>query len=140
MNRVLRCLLLMTIAVAGCESQSDRNVTSTVKGQVVVDGNPAAGIQVQLIATNGAPATSVSAAMTTEQGSFEISTYEQGDGAPAGEYSATFTWRELAVMNQGADMPDKLKDRYSNPQSSTFKVKVESGKPVDMGKIELKTK
>jgi hypothetical protein len=35
---------------------------------------------------------------------------------------------------------DKLDGKYNDPQSSTFKVTVQPGEPLDMGRIDLQTK
>ncbi len=135
-------ILITLIAAPGCsQKDSSRIEVIPVKGEVHVDGKPVAGVQVQFVDVKGMDPkfpTSPSA-LTDQDGRFAITSYDVGDGAPAGDYTATFTWKEVAIFNQGAERPDKLRDKYSNPQTSTFKVKVE-GSPVDMGKIELKTK
>jgi 5-hydroxyisourate hydrolase-like protein (transthyretin family) len=134
--------LSILIALPGCsQSGAGRKEVIPVKGEVSVDGKPAANVQVQLFDVKGMDpnAPTAPSALTDQDGRFAITTYDVGDGAPAGDYTATFTWKEIAIINQGAEQPDKLRDRYSNPQTSTIKVKVESS-PVDMGKIELTTK
>ena len=82
---------------------------------------------------------SMSATMTQPDGSFEISTYQSGDGVPDGEYVLTIVWGKLNVMSRSYDGPDKLKDRYSDAKKSQIKFTVE-GQPVDLGDIELTTK
>jgi hypothetical protein len=36
--------------------------------------------------------------------------------------------------------PDKLKDRYSDPKTSSIKLTVKEGEPLDMGIVALTTK
>jgi hypothetical protein len=130
------------LVTAGCsKTDSSRLPVIPVKGEVLVDGRPVANVQVQLMDVKGMDPKfpTLPSALTDQDGRFAITSYEVGDGAPAGDYTATFTWKEIAIMNQGAEQPDKLRNKYSDPQTSTFKVKVEAS-PVDMGKIELKTR
>jgi len=76
-------------------------------------------------------------AQTKDDGSFQLYSYEPGDGVPPGEYTLTFTWQNFTgLVFEG---PDKLNKRYSDPDKSTFKVKVDKS-PVDVGTIELTTK
>ena len=81
----------------------------------------------------------LTATRTDENGKFSASTYDAGDGAPEGEYSVTFEWNKLNTVSMSFD-GDKLDGKYNDPKKSTFKIKVEDGKPADMGKIELTTK
>jgi hypothetical protein len=77
--------------------------------------------------------------VTKEDGTFAVSTFEAGDGAPAGEYVATFAWGEARGLGIDTDS-DKLSGRYSNPETSEYHVTVKEGEPTDMGRIELTTK
>lgn len=145
-HRIVLCaFVVVTIfGLSGCSSSDGKpkKETSKVTGTVTVDGKPVALVRVELQDAKGfdAKMPTLPVGTTDETGKFEITTYDIGDGAPEGEYTAVFTWREIAIMNQGKDMPDKLKDRYSTAAKSKTKVKVEKGKPTDMGKIELTTK
>ncbi len=118
-----------------------RKETFPVTGELIVDGKPAAAVQVTLTDTKGMDQElpTYSSAMTEENGKFSISTYELGDGVPEGDYVVTFVWGELNLFSMQYGGPDKLKDKYSDPKTSTFKIKVEKGKPADMGRIELTT-
>jgi hypothetical protein len=129
------------LSACGDKPGGDRKEVFPVTGEAVVDGKPAAGVQVQLHDVNGMDKQmpTMSAGVTDEQGKFQISTYDQNDGAPAGDYVATFAWSELNLISRDQG-PDKLKKKYSNPKTSTFKVKVESGKGATMDRVELSTK
>lgn len=138
-------LLLMSIfALAmGCSGAEGppRDKTYPVTGQVIVDGQPAPYLLVELhdATKKDAAVGAVSTAYTDDQGKFEISTYQSGDGAPEGDFVVTFMWGQLELLRNEYAGPDKLKDKYRDPQKSTFKIKVEKGKPADMGRIELTT-
>lgn len=119
-----------------------RKETFPVKGMVLVDGQPAGTLAVYCnnVAGMDTKMPTVSQTFTKEDGSFEISTYGQSDGVPEGEYTLTFMWGKPDLLHGGYSGPDKLNGRYKDPKASKFQFKVEKGKPVDLGKIELTTK
>lgn len=136
----------MAIGLTGLEACSrtdpNRKETYPVTGSVYVDEKPAGAVQVTLHDQAGVDVNNPTFSMTFTQadGSFALSTYEEGDGVPAGEYTITFQWRDLNPLNLQYSGPDKLGNKYSDPQTTPFRVKVEPGKPVDLGRIELSTK
>jgi hypothetical protein len=142
--RYVVTIMVLSACLSGCSKSVDpsRKETSPVKGEVTVDGKAAALVRIELHDVKGFDTKSptIPHGITDDQGKFEILTYDLADGAPEGEYTATFTWQELKIMGQEMESPDKLKGKYATPEKSTIKVKVEKGKPTDMGKIELKTK
>jgi hypothetical protein len=138
---VLWILALLLPAQSGCgDSGPQRKKTYPVSGEVRVDGQPASGVAVLLNDGKGMDPSlpTVSQAMTDDQGKFRISTYDDGDGAPDGEYTLTFTWGELNLMSMQYD-GDKLQGKYNDAEKSEFKAKVQ-GQPVDLGRLELTTK
>ena len=132
------CLLLCSCS----DGPPDGKETSPVTGEVYVDGQPAAQLQVTCHDVNGldTEAPTLSSAMTDAEGKFAISTYRSGDGLPEGEYALTFMWGKLNLISKSYGGPDKLKGRYGNPQASEHRVTVEAGEPNDLGRIELSTK
>ena len=138
------CLTTVTLLLlVGCGSQRDSSWKETfpVHGEVVVDGKPTAGVQVQLHDVKGVDTKSptLTTALTDEQGKFAFSTYQQSDGVPAGDYVATFFWGDLNILKNEYG-PDKLKNRYNDPKKSKFNISVGKEKAVDMGRVELTTK
>ncbi|HUG93351.1 MAG TPA: hypothetical protein VML55_21100 [Planctomycetaceae bacterium] len=138
--------LLVPALLAGCGGPGGphRKETFPVVGQVVVDGQPPASpVKVRLhdLQGMGGEHPTVSHAMTGDDGRFEISTYESGDGAPAGDYVLTFEWGRMNLMSMQYGGPDKLGGRYADPQKSKirFSVTPDDG-AVDLGRIELTTK
>jgi 5-hydroxyisourate hydrolase-like protein (transthyretin family) len=133
-------VLLGCVLMVGCGPSGPQRVpTYPVKGVVLVDGQPAAGVAIRCIPMGerdrSIPET---AAFTREDGSFQLSTYEQSDGVPEGEYALTFQWGEMNLITRSY-VGDKLKGKYADPQNSPVRFKVEKGKPIDLGKIELTT-
>jgi hypothetical protein len=60
-----------------------------------------------------------------DDGSFEFTTYDKGDGVPTGSYIVLFAQMEqVMMMNRGFYPPDKLKNLYNDPDTSKFKVEV----------------
>ena len=133
---------ILTMA-AGCGEQmpdGPRVNVSPIKGQVFVDGTPAANLAVKCHPIDGKDgAIPSSSDFTDNEGRFEIGTYEAGDGAPPGEYQLTFFWGEYNLMNGQYGGPDKLKERYVDPEKSEHLVVVVEGLPTDLGTIELST-
>src|SRR5436190_18563651 len=115
--------------------------TSPVSGQVWVNGNPAAKLQVacnDTQATNG-KSTPHPVGLTDEDGKIEFSTYQKGDGVPAGDYILTFTWREWDPIFSRPTGNDRLHDRYTDAKKSAIRLTVKQGESVDLGTIELST-
>jgi hypothetical protein len=136
-------LLLLGLAVAlsfcSCSQTTDYGEkTFPVTGTVYVDGQPAAQLSITLHEVGGGDAdiASVSTAMTNEDGTFAVSTFEAEDGVPEGDYVMTFQWGKfnaIAAQFEG----DKLNGKYADPKASDIKVTVSEGEPTDMGRIDL---
>lgn len=132
----------MMVGLVGCRGD-DRNWKETipVTGEVFVGGKAAEGVMVKFVPTAGmdtAQPTETNA-MTDDKGKFAASTYQLGDGAPAGEYRLTFTWPQLNKMSMSFD-GDSLKGKYEDPKKSDYTINVQSGSPVDLGRFELQGK
>lgn len=144
LGALLLAMLPCLIASCGGDEEPFRKETIPVTGQIVVDGQPpGAPLQVYCHAANGMDTEhpSVTEAITAEDGTFALSTYETGDGVPPGQYTLTVKWQQFNTFSMGYGGPDKLNDRYSDPNTSELTLSVESGdEPVDLGKIELTTK
>ena len=139
----LAALAVLCLWFCSCgEKMPDRKETFPVTGEVYVDGQPAAQLQVACHDVKGldAAAPTVSSALTGPDGKFAISTYQSADGVPAGEYLLTFAWGTFNMISKSYGGPDKLKGRYADHQKSQHRFTVESGKPTDLGRIELSTK
>ncbi len=136
---------LAALPIIGCRSNTGpqggtRVSTIQVTGTVHVDGVNAAFLRVTAKPVGGTGAVPLDpSAMTEADGKFTLSTYESGDGIPAGEYKLIFEWGELNLLN-GQYSGDKLNGKYADPEKSEVVVKVAAGdKPKDLGTIELKS-
>ncbi|UUO07062.1 hypothetical protein M4951_01820 [Blastopirellula sp. J2-11] len=64
-------------------------------------------------------------AKVAEDGSFEVTTYVSGDGAPAGEYVITIIWPKNP--NARGPSPDRLRGRYAIVEKSELKASIQAG-------------
>jgi len=83
-------------------------------------------------------------ATTGDDGAFQLTTYEEKDGAPAGEYLATIVWNQVSsktpkfsIGEGGSGGVDKLGGKFGNPKGSTLKFTVTKQGPNDFA-IDLK--
>jgi hypothetical protein len=130
-------LLPAALGISGCEEAPVP--VFPVSGNVKFKGKPAAGATVVLYATNVDDTHDVApTGVVKGDGSFDITVYEPGDGAPQGEYVATVQWRKLVSGAGGsAAGPNVLPSKYANPKTSPIKVSVASG-PVQIPPINIK--
>lgn len=93
-DRTASCFAVCFCAVVGCGGDEPfRKATSPVKGKVTVNGAaPGSEIQMECHPVNGMDTQhpTASQAAVDAEGNFSISTYEAGDGIPAGDYVLVF--------------------------------------------------
>ena len=66
------------------------------------------------------------------EGTFTFQTHKANDGLPAGNW--------VLLFSKGGTGFNAFNKKYNNPLTSTFKVTLEKGKPVDLGEIKLSSK
>ena len=118
-------LLSLTTMLGACCSRPDgRLKVYPVRGQVFVNGKPAAGATVFLhpLGQWDTPAMKPNGKVEAD-GSFRLSTYVSGDGAPAGDYAVTVRWGKLNPLG-GKAGPNKSPGRYSDPKTSMLRARV----------------
>lgn len=125
---------LVSLGLCSCEGSIQfKELVGPVTGTVLIDGKPVQGVFVSAkpkVADNANYTQST--AETNAEGKFSLQTYNPGDGAPPGEYSLVFKWR------QGTN-DDLFNGRYADPANSVKTFKLEQ-QPLDLGKIELTSK
>ena len=147
-NRIGRLLALSTVVLFVCgaigcgDKHPNEKQVFKIKGIVTVDGKPQTDIQIALHDKAGPDnkQPTYPQGFTDAEGNIRISTYEEGDGAPAGDYNVTFGWQEFNLISRSYGGPDKLSKKYSDPKKTPFSVILGEGKPNDLGKVELTTK
>lgn len=155
-HSVLLAFVISAWALPGCSRQKGPKTLPTfpVSGVVQINGKPTPSVHVWMSPEDkmpdyvdpklGAP----HSATTDENGKFKITTYNSGDGAPAGKYVLSFYWEgnPKVVPFSNPDEPRidpvavKFNNKYSNPQKSSFKATVDAGKSTDLGTLDLATK
>jgi hypothetical protein len=129
--QILRTRRIWFVAAAaccwvGCSSRpaldADRKPVHSVKGKVLVAGKPAAGAFVLFVPLNEPSGSPVPRprAETGEDGSFELFTYDEKDGAPVGDYKVTIRW-------PGSEESDRLQGRYADAAATKLRAKVTEG-------------
>ncbi len=137
-------LFLAVMAVVMSSCGTGRKTCYPIAGTINVDGKPVADALIQLHSSDPAdhdgPNRVSALAMTDDAGKFKISTYGDNDGAPAGEYAVTITWRQRSgLLKNQFDGPDRLKGKYNSKELSGLKVTLEKN-PQELTSFELTTK
>lgn len=112
---------LASVMIVGCGG-SGKPTAYPVKGTVLVKGKPADGALIVLHPTSGD--THRPLGYVEADGSFKLTTYAEGDGAPAGTYKVTVEWRPKKKSSMEADGPDRLNGRYADAKNSKIEVTV----------------
>lgn len=118
-------ILFFVFLLVGCGSQK-RVPTFPVSGKVLVNGKPAVDLFVTFHPTPKKDGQSfLPFGKTDENGDFKLSTFRNGDGVPSGDFLVVFEWREKSgTFKSQFEGPDRLKGKFSKPESSTFKISI----------------
>jgi hypothetical protein len=144
-GRVRMALVLLGAVCLGCGAKPRELPVVPVSGQLFFQSQPAAGALVVLhplestdssLWPMGYPRGTVSA-----DGSFQISTYRDGDGAPEGKYRVCALWTQRLDGAETGDpedeSPDLFQERYIDPARSTLDATV-AGPSTELPRIDLK--
>jgi hypothetical protein len=141
-RNVLKSLAVLVVPglLVSCGKKELTLPVHPVSGQIIFEGKPAVGAMVVLHRVSEPLPPDVSPVATTgADGGFQISTYQAGDGAPAGDYVATVEWRK--VVGQGgssAPGPNVIPAKYGKRDSSPLKVTISDSsnvlEPFQIGK------
>jgi hypothetical protein len=108
-------------------AEINRKPTYPVRGTVYLDGTPAVGAHIQFHFVGPDKKTTAAGDGRVEaDGSFILSTYTNGDGAPAGDYIVTVgSWEDYLEEKKG---PSVCPEKYAKPGTSPLKATVKTGK------------
>jgi hypothetical protein len=131
-------LAVMAGFVVACGSPA-RKPVYPVHGQVFVGKDQPASGALIVFHPLGDDDLNKPRAYVGEDGSFSLTTYTKGDGAPEGEYVATIEWRPPSANPFGSKKleADKLKGRYSDPKKSSLRFRIEKTKENVLEAIRL---
>jgi len=129
----------VALLLAGCSGAGgDRVKTYPVTGNIYANGQPAAGAKVACFAIDDPKLLPLQPhAITGPDGSFKLTTYKTGDGAPIGTYALTVKWPLPPLPGHDGDGPDRFKGRYADPKRPARQIVVTTGTN-DLETIELK--
>jgi hypothetical protein len=123
---------------AGC-SGGDRTPVYPVQGQVKFKGEPASGAFLVFhpvdapaaqaapeAGAEGAPAEPIRPRATVlPDGSFTLTTFDGGDGAPAGEYAVTLQWYKTVIRDKAPEAgPNVIPASYGKPDTTPLKITI----------------
>lgn len=126
------------LVLTGCGSETPPGQLPVFPAscQVTVGGQPAEGVFVLLQPVPGSPAAlkdEVVSGTTDATGKVTLTTYEQNDGAPAGEYIVLIRWHKITPefarqKKLGARLPpDFFRGKYNKPSQPKWNVKIIEG-------------
>lgn len=125
----------LTLILTGCGDGLPRPYTC--KGVLRINGQPAKDARVILYYTGSwGEKTILPMAWTEDDGSFVLSTYKFGDGAPAGDYEVTVSWPHYRNP-RGEDGADRLQKRFADPKTSGLRVHVEPHDDAVLAPLEI---
>jgi len=131
---------LLSLALAGCSSSSSppKKACFPVSGQIAVKGKPAEGANITLYpaAADSSPwEMGYPRGYVGPDGKFQIGTYTDSDGAPAGDYKVLISWEQKDPQNEEA-ASDRLGGKYAEPATTKLTAKVNAA-PTELPPINL---
>jgi hypothetical protein len=129
-------VLVSAMLTTGC---GGKKAVYPVHG-VVLDGKnkPAKGTVLVFHPANGDTTSAAKPVGTVgDNGEFVLTTYQNGDGAPAGDYVVTIirpTPKRTPLDREGGDL---LRGRYADPAASKITFTVEKGADNEVPRIQL---
>ena len=123
--------------MCGCGApHEERPPLHPATGTLTINGKPAEGALLVFHPAAGrefdARGTRPRATVEAD-GTFEVTTYQSGDGAPAGDYRVAILW----FADPDSSSPwDRLGNRYANPDRTDIRVSITEGvnelKPIEI--------
>lgn len=129
--------LILALSCCSCSKDDGRIPVHPVHGKVLFDGKPVPHAFVVFHPSDTSPSAIHPRAQSKEDGTFETSSYDTGDGAPAGEYVVTVELHRPPTNDDPNPGPNLLPRKYASSKSSKLKVHVGEGVN-DLKPFELK--
>jgi hypothetical protein len=132
------CASVLVGVLAGCSGGDGRVPVYPVAGKVTVGGEVPEGALIVFYPAEeaGQPEHRPSAKVEPD-GRFKLTTYDAGDGAPAGDYTAVIQWNK--IVKRGNDYvagPNVVPPPYASRERSKWKVHVASA-PNDLPPLDI---
>ncbi len=116
-------LLLCSLAI-GCGPSEQRPELFPAHGSLLINGKPAAGAFVIFYPTDNRSFDERGTrpkATVREDGSFEVTTYQAGDGIPLGDYELGVMWIDDP---ESSNATDRLQGRFADPKRSDLRASI----------------
>lgn len=142
---ISRTVLVIIVGLngGGCGSSTTKELaTFPVTGLIKVNGKSPERAEIRLkprVPLEDPKRRSVEPyAIVESDGSFQVSTYQDGDGAPPGEYAVTVIWPEITVEG-GEEVygRDRLGHAFADPRKPVVTIEVIEGEN-EIPNIELR--
>ncbi len=122
----------------GCSSETGAIPTFPVQGQVRFQGQAAPGAFVVFHPLDPSAQQDVRpTGQAGPDGTFRLTTFDDHDGAPEGDYAVTIEWYKL--VGKGADIqrgPNVVPAKYGKPETTPLRFSVRQGKN-DLGPLQI---
>lgn len=138
-NTVALLLTVVAVAVGGCGKAKEPWETAyPVSGLVTFKGKPVADAELSFFPEDKSYPESVRPrAKSGPDGKFNVWTYEQGDGAPAGRYKVTAVHFEVGLSKDTViTKPNDLPAKYSRLETTDLVVEIK-GEESELPAINL---
>jgi hypothetical protein len=114
------------LSLVSCQPSESRKPTFAVTGKLLINGKPGEHATVVLhpVGATGPDAVRPRGKVAAD-GSFQLTTYDGNDGAPAGDYAVTV---ELWLAGTRSEDPpaNRLNGKFAKPESSGLKATVKN--------------
>jgi hypothetical protein len=125
LSDTMTLLAVFALTVAGCGPAAHELDTAPVSGRVTLDGQALPQGIVYVLPSKGRMAKG----LIRENGSFELTTYDKGDGAQVGSHPAIVTALPSDELDAGQKkMGVPVPKRYTQARTSGLTVDVQAGK------------
>ena len=132
--------LMLSGLLVGCgKAKEPWEVAYPTQGVIKYQGKPLANAQITLVPEDADfPDTVRPRGYTKEDGTFQLSTYSEGDGAPEGKYKVlAMRFPVVGPKESPSQAPNNLPRKYASPDTTDLKVEVQADK-TELSPLELR--
>jgi hypothetical protein len=119
--------LAISVSLVGCgKAKQPWETAHPTTGVLKFEGRPLAGAHITLVPVDKSiPDTVRPRAFTESDGSFELSTYGENDGAPEGKYKViAMRYPVVGSKENPSNGPNDLPPKYANPDTTDLVAEV----------------
>jgi hypothetical protein len=137
LNRGVFLALVASSAIIGCGKPASKVAAYPAKGSITFKGQPTHGALITLHPKAPVENVPTPRANVGKDGTFTVTTFNGGDGAPEGDYILTVKWyKPIKKGNDLVSGPNIIPPKYGAPQTSDVVVHIAAGEN-DLKPIKL---